>query len=159
MPTKLTALEELSAAIRTAAKEALPNVASRQAAEEFYATHSGQIEPFVREWAIEKLASLIRWHRAKLSRDSKPQYAFEKLLGFKRLPQRIVLKSGEQVARESATLGQWREFRSRLYDQGHPLLEQADRVIAMMEKYTPKQRTISYGDALSLEAEKAQKKK
>lgn len=139
---KLTALQELQAAIRTAAKEAEPRVPSRRIAEAFYAENRQLIASTADQWIVEKLASLIGKHRAKLRRDANEQLVFEDRLGFKRLPRRIETEPGVKVRREDATIGVFRKLVTQLRQQENPAVDEANNAIALMSKYTAKELSI-----------------
>ena len=85
---KLSVAEELVAAIKAAANEAREQP-SRTVAEAFYDGERALVRQFEREWIIEKLAALIRQHRARLPKPPKCFYsAFGCLPGFSFQPAR-----------------------------------------------------------------------
>lgn len=152
--TKLTAAEQFDIAIKSAASDAETKATSREIAEEFYREQPELVEHFRDAWICEKLAVLIAKHRLALRRASNQQLQFEGLLGFKSLPQKVVLKSGEKMRREEATIRFFREHRAMLWKKKSPGLEQADKAIALMEKYTKREPDITWGEVVRREAEK-----
>ena len=152
---KLNALEELDAAIRSSALNADPKVTSRTLAEEFYRSQADLLATVQEEWVIEKLTALIGKHRLKIRRDNDLQLGFETALGLKMRPRKIILKSGEKMRREEATIGAWRQYRAILRKQGHSGLAEADEVIAHMEKYTKKEPHITWAEVSRRDAQKS----
>jgi hypothetical protein len=151
---KLTQLEELDMAIKLAARDAEPGVISTRIADEFYDTNRELIEPFIRQWVVSKLASLIGKHRARTRRERNPQLVFESMLGFKNLPTRIEVSPGETIPRADAKIQPWRQLARTLTKQPNPAREEALRVVAIMAPYTEKERNITWGEVLKREAER-----
>ena len=151
---KLTVLEELDIAIKLAAKDAEPGVTSRIVAAEFYTDNMEMVAPFIREWVISKLASLIGKHRARTKRQANPQLTFESMLGFKNMPAKIELESGESVPRADATIRPWRKFARSLTKQPNRARVQALRVVELMAPYAATEKGITWGEVAKREAEK-----
>jgi hypothetical protein len=151
---KLTQLEELDIAIKTAARDAEPGVTSSHIAAEFYDSNLELVEPFIRSWVISKLASLIGKHRARTKRESNPQLTFEGMLGFKHLPARIEVAPGETVARADSKIEAWRRLARTLTKKPNPAREEALKVVAIMTPYTEKEKNITWGEVVKREAKK-----
>ena len=151
---KLSALEQFLQAVRTAADDAEKGQPSRQIAEQFCESERHLIEPFLLEWAIEKIAAMIRSRRGEVRRANDGQLQLEIGLGFERLPARIALKSGKRLNRRDATVSQFREQRALLFKAKNPKVEELDRAIELMEKYTPRKPDITWAEVLGLEAGK-----
>jgi hypothetical protein len=153
---KLTTLQKLDSAIRAGAKEAEPKASNRQLGEQFCEAEPGLIEPFLKEWAIEKVAGLFGKYRAKARRDNDEQLQFETILElrFPKSLRRITLKSGETKSRYDANLTELRQQRALLYKEGNTGLPPLDAAIERMEKYASSEPGITYGEVLKREAEK-----
>ncbi len=151
---KLTALENLQSAIRTAAAEGEPKATGREVAAKLYDDDPELIRQFEQGWVIEKLASLIAKYRLKVRRDQDLQYQ----LGFGHMPRRISLRSGKVVARDEATIGGLRALAVQLRARRHPALDEVEKAIALMSKYTGKGKgklqRITWGEVLQREAGK-----
>jgi hypothetical protein len=146
---KLTLAEELDAAIRMAAREADSSFSNWQIAEKLYDSQPELMAQFTRDWVIEKLASLLRGHRAAERKASDPQLT----LGFA-LPRSIVLKDGNKVPAEDATLGKLTQYRAQIRKRRPRLLESIDKAIVVMRKYARKKRGITWGEVVTLESAK-----
>ena len=154
---KLSTYEELDLAITSAVDAAQPDETSRQIAEQFCEHRASLIAHFRSEWDIEKIAGLLRKKRAKIRRENDAQLKLEGMLGFERLPARIALKSGEKVARRDAHIGQLREQRALLYNAPVRAIEELDRAIELMEKYTRREPKITWAEVVQREAENPEK--
>lgn len=154
---KLSALEELVQGVTSAADHAEKGQRSREIAEQFCESERHLVKPFLLEWAIEKIAAMVRARRSEVRRASDTQLQLEIGLGFERLPARIVLKSGERVSRKEATIGQFREQRALLFKAKNPKVEELDRAIELMEKYTRREPDITWAEVLEREAGKKTK--
>lgn len=152
MPRRLTALEELRAAIRTTARECDPKQTSSEAASQFYADNRELIASVADQWIIEKLAALIGKQRAKARRENNPQLVLEGMLGFTHLPATIEVEPGTRVRREEATIQVFRKLVRNLKNRSTPAVEEAERAIALMSKYTPQNRRITWKQVLEKEA-------
>jgi hypothetical protein len=141
--------EELNAAIEDAAKGADPAISSLKVAEEFYESRPDLIEPFVREWVVEKLVFKIRRERAKLRSPGDSQL----LLGFA-VPKKIEIKSGDRIPLAQATLSRIREYRALVWKQKRagkdPEVEKLDAVISFLRPYARKHPGITYAEAVAL---------
>lgn len=152
---KLSLEEQLDIAIKAAARDAEPHVTSREVAAEWYRSEPELFAPFLDVWVTEKLASLIAKHRTAIRRASNPQLELEGLLGFAHLPKKLTLRSGDRVKRSEATIKCFRRHRGALWKASHPGLDEVDRAIALMEKYIPENRSITWGEVVQREAENA----
>ena len=146
---KLSVLEELASAIRTAAGEADPAAPSRELATEFYESHPDLIADFQRIWVEEKITFLIARQRAAKARERDPQ----RVLGFHRMPA-IRLASGKRIREREATLAALKLWRRRIGSITEPAREEIDKRIAFLEPYAKRDRGITLGQALALEAKK-----
>jgi hypothetical protein len=155
---KLSVAEEFDVAIKAASRDADPKASSRQVAEEFIESEVDLIVAFRDEWVLEKLTLLIGKYRAKMRRESNQQMKWEEMLGFGRLPKKIRRKSGEMVDSAESTIGPHREYRKFLRKQGHPALEETDRRIKLMSKYSRKERRITWAEVVEREAAKLKNK-
>jgi hypothetical protein len=151
---KLSAAEQLDIAIMNAARDADPSMPTFRVAEEFYGSNRQLIQPFTDPWVIAKLAMLIGKDRAKVRRENNPQLVFEDILGLKRLPKKLKLKSGKDVRRGESTIEGFRRWAVELRKQDHPALEYALRAIEMMASYTPTEPHITWAEVLEREAKK-----
>jgi hypothetical protein len=151
---KLTQLEELDIAIRMAAAEAVSEASNIELAGEFYQSHRELIEPFLKQWALDKLANLIGKHRLETKRASDSQLVFEGMLGFKHLPRRIEVKPGKSVPRAAAKIGAFR----KLARQKSPAQLAARTIVELMIPYAKKNSNVTYGEVLRKEAEKKAKR-
>ena len=149
---KLSVLEELQSAIRTAAAEAAPKATSRALAKTFVEDYRDVIEPFRDEWILEKLASLIGKYRLKVRREEDEQYQ----LGFGHIPRKIELRSGKTITRDEATIGGLRQLAVQLRARKHPALEEVENAIALMAKYRnkPGMKFVTWAEVVELEAKK-----
>jgi hypothetical protein len=156
---KLSLAERLDVAIKEAAANAdLLKISSRQAAAEFHRDQPGLVDPFVKDWIVEKLASIIGGHRTKARRAANPQLAFEEALGFKHLPAKIEMKDGKKIARADATMGALRILASHLGQKETPAQKEVQQAIILMSQYTADNQRITWGEVVKREAEKASKK-
>jgi hypothetical protein len=157
---KLTELQELETAIRLTATDAEPNARSMDVAREFYDANRELVASVADQWIVEKLTVLISTHRAKFRRDSNPQLVLEGMLGVKRLPIRLKLKSGKSIARSDATVGAFVHLVAVLRKRKSPALEDAERALALMREYNSGWggKRLTWGELIQLEAEAAAKK-
>lgn len=153
MTTKRTILEELNAAIRTASREAEPATPSREIAAVFCESQADLIQPFLPEWAIEKVASLIRKYRGQARSHSDEQLRFEGILGLTHIPKAVRLKSGNRIPKMDATRGQLRQALSQARNDA--AVKDLKAAVELMGKYTRKEQKITWGEVLRREAEKA----
>jgi hypothetical protein len=133
---KLTVFDELQSAIRTAAQEADPKATSRAVATKF-----------VEDYVIAK-------YRLKTRREQDLQYQ----LGFGHMPRRIELRSGKVITRHAATISGLRQLAVQLRARKHPALEEVEKAIVVMAKYTGrgkgKKQRITWAEVIELEAKK-----
>lgn len=156
---RLSVEEQLDSAIRNAARDAELRTPSFQVAQELYAENRDLIRSFADAWVIAKLAALIGKHRAKIRREAVPQLVFEDMLGLKRLPKKLKLKSGDVVPRGQSTIEGFRSWVVALRKERKPELEYGLKAIEMMAAYTPTEPHITWAEVLEREAEKATRKK
>jgi hypothetical protein len=149
---KLSAAEQLDAAIRNAARAADSGTSSLEVAKEFYAEQRELLEPFIPDWVIQRLAQLIGKHRAKERRANTPLLLFEDAVGIKRLPRRFEVKPGERIRREDATIRAMEKLVAQLRKQESPALTDALSAVALMSKYTVKEPHITWGEVVEREA-------
>lgn len=148
---KLSVQEELAIALKAVALDADPKKTSLEIAREFCAAEEELIAPFVAEWIAEKVARIIRWHRAKARHDANPQLLFEESLGFHHLPKKLAYK-GKPLPRGESTIGAFRRLAVELRREDSPALKEALAAVALMEKYTPAKRTITWDEVVKHEA-------
>ena len=151
---KFTPLEELDIAIKLAAKDAEKGSTSSIVAGEFYEANREMVEPFVRQWVISKLASLIGKYRSRARQEANPQLTFESMLGFKKLPSKIEVRAGESIDRSEAKIEAWRKFARSLTRQPNPQRVEALKVIALMAPHAQTEKNITWGEVAKREAEK-----
>lgn len=151
---KLTVLEELDIAIKLAARDAEPGIRSNRIADEFYDSNRDLLVPFIRQWVVSKLASLIGKHRATVKRENNPQLAFEGMLGFKNLPATIEVAPGETVPRADSKIQAWRKLARSLTKKPNPARDQALKVVEIMAPHSKRKKNITWGEVAKLEAEK-----
>ena len=149
---RLTTFEQFDIAIKSAARDADSDATNAEVAEEFYRDNLELLEPFVRQWVVEKLAGLIRKHRVKARRAANPQLVFEEMLGFKHLPATIETADGRRVKRADATIGIFRQLVSQLRDRESAGLHEANEAIALMAAYTAAEPRITWKRVLEREA-------
>ena len=74
------------------------------------------------------------------------------------MPRRIKLRSGQVRSRERATVQDLRELATQLRRRRHPALDEVEKAIAVMTKYTARGRgqkqRITWGEVVELEAKK-----
>jgi len=143
-------------ALRNAARDADSKTGSRQVAEQLYRDERTLFESFIDQWVIEKLASIIGKHRARMRREANEQLMFEESLGFKRLPRTIEVAPGERIARANATIGVFRRLAVQLRNTESPALAEANRAIELMSKYTAGHPRITWAKVLKEENPKKQ---
>jgi hypothetical protein len=144
--------ENLQKTLRRAALDAEPHLSSLAIAEALYDAEPRLIQEFSREWIVDRLATLLRLHRAKARVEESPQM----LLGFSKLPVAFVPKlGGKRIDLGAATLMDLRQFRSRILGRKSPRLDEVEKAIALMEPYARKEHGITFGEV----AEKAAKEK
>lgn len=141
-----------------AAEDAPPGTPTAQLAAEFYEANRKLVEPLIREWTIQKLASLIGKQRAKIRRSSSQQLVFEGMLGFKHLPATIATASGESVPRGEATIGVYRKLEARLRRTTTPALEEVQRAIKLMEPHVAENQRVTWAEVLEREAARMKKR-
>jgi hypothetical protein len=144
--------EELKSAIKSAAFYCPPGMTSAEAAAEFYESNGELVEPFVRTWAIEKIAKLIGSHRAKTRREANSQLVLEDMMGFKWLPEKLELNDGEFVPRAKSTISGFRRWARDLRAKDSPALAYANKAIALMAKYTKGKPHITWEEVCQKEA-------
>jgi hypothetical protein len=156
---KLTQLEELDIALKLVAQDAEPGTASAQLAADFCQENRELIEPFLIEWAIEKVTALIaKYRRTKrhgATRPADPQLVFEEMLGFKHLPAKVPGPSGNSIPRLKATVGAFRRLVNQRRKIADPILQDALRAIDLMEPYVAESQRITWREVLKKEAVKA----
>ena len=155
---KLSPEDQLDIAIKNAARDADPKMTSREVAQEFYESNRPFVEPFVSLYVVEQLARVIGSYRAKARREKNPQLVWEGMLGIRHLPSRLKGKDGKSVARGEATIGFYQSRAAELGKRDSPERTAALRVVELMAKYTPQNRTITWAEVAEMEAEKARKK-
>lgn len=156
---KLTQLEELAIAIRLAATDAESSVRSRAIAEAFVDSNEELVAPYKQEWAIEKVTTLVAKHRAKARRERDQQLVLEGTIGFSRLPRKLTNRSGQSFPRSQATTPYFRKLVADLRKQKSPLLEEAERALALIHSYsTVGGGRTTWGEVVEREAKKAGKK-
>jgi hypothetical protein len=152
---KLTQLEEFASAIKIFALDAEPGTSNTQAASDFYEVNRELVSPFIDEWAIQKLATLIGKHRKKARRASIEQLSFEESLGFTHLPRTIDVY-GKTIPRGKATIQAFRALVTQLRKQKSAALEEAQRAVALMAPYAAvkKDNRITWAEVVKREAAK-----
>jgi len=149
---KLTHLEEVKAALKTAAREVGPRTTSRAAAAKLLADDPEVFRPVEKDWILEKAANVIAKYRLERRREKDPQYR----LGFGHMPRRIKLRSGDVVRRADATIADLRQLATQLRRSRHPALDEVEKAITLMAKYTARgegqKHGISWSEVLDLEA-------
>ncbi len=157
---KLNVAEELDAAIRSAARDFPEGGSSREIAEAFYESHRQLIEPFIPEWTIEKLTSLVGRDRARAraeNREQQPLFIAERALGIGRLPQKVKRKDGTPVPRGEATVGPFRALVRELEAKGSPALNSAKEAVALFAEHSPNDQRITWAEVAELQAAKKAK--
>lgn len=155
---KLTQLEELDIALKSVAKDAERGTASAQLAADFCRENAELIEPFLIEWAVEKVTALIaKYRRSKrhgYGRVTDPQLVFEQMIGFKYLPAKVPGTNGN-IPRLKATVGAFRRLVNQRRKISDPILQDALRAIDLMEPYVAESQRITWREVLKREAVKA----
>lgn len=151
---KISVLEELETVIRSAAREADARAANAQIAEQLYESHAKVIAPFIAEWVIEKLGSLVGKHRADIRMENAPQMIlFDLSLGIKGFP-RTLHWEGKRIPRQQATVSAFRGVVDKLRDRESPALQRARIALSLMEKYSKTKKRITWGEVMEIEAKK-----
>ena len=145
---KLKPAEQFQIAVKQVAKDALDGTTSRELAERFYAEEPALVNQFDREWKIEKLAFLIAKERAVLRNARNPQ----RLLGFRRIRHKFTLSDGREIDDRTATLWSYRQIKSQLSKEPHPLKLEIEKRIEFMEPWSRKKRGITFTEATEREA-------
>jgi len=155
---KLNMLEQLDIALKATARDAMKGQTSLELAEEFYESERRLIEPVTRDWTIARLANIIARHRKRAAREADQQLTMELSLGFHGFPKRFKVQSGKAIPKEDATINVFRELARKLREKDSPALQDANRAIELMAKYTPEHPRITWGEVVKREAEKATRK-
>ena len=146
-------VEELKAALKNAAFYCPAGMTSAESAAEFYRSNEDFVQPFMQAWAIEKMARIIARYRTKTRREASQQLAFEGMLGFKWLPEKLESKPGKFVPRAKSTISGFQRWARDLRQKDSTALRYANRAIALMKKYTKNKRRITWEEVCRKELE------
>lgn len=152
-PLKLAVYADRLQQALKAAEAMQIDVPSLQIAQGFYQSQSKLVEPFIEQWAIAKLAAMIRQERRKIRPSDPCQLAFEESLGFTHLPRNLKTANSKPVERGKATVGAFRELVERLSNKKSPARREAEAAVALMEKYTAKEPRITWAEVCLRESE------
>jgi hypothetical protein len=143
-----TLKKELEITIETALMLAEEGTTIPALAERIYNSEPQLMGECQRLWALER----IRWilYRKKQRIASKNQL---RLPGFENLPRVITMKDGRRRVLKNATLDDLREYRTVLVNANNDRIEALDRLIALVSKYSKreKKRLITVEEVITAE--------
>ena len=158
--SRLAQLEELESAIENAAKITHSELPSSQVATELCRSHRDLIEPWLWEWAAERIANRIRQIRAAERRRKDRQLVFEYALGFMRIPRKIDV-DGKRVYVGEATRDQFARLKGQIRRAKvktiEPILQEITRGDSLFGHYTKQKghQHITWSEVIAKEAKKA----
>ena len=121
----------------------------RPLAERIFQSERDSIEPFMQEWAVDRLVWLLQRRRAHLRPGNQLR-----LPGFEKLPSRLSVNGNRRVNLRYATIFHLREYRAVLERRRDSRLFQLDSLIAFMQPYSDSNRGITVERAEKMELDR-----